>query len=81
MSSKFFNSELVQAELREIENLQEKVFRNFFNFNSLSKAGKLEQAKSDIFDGIKQKASEVVDMKRVETSVNWTEKQPESTES
>ena len=43
MSSKFFNSELVQAELREIENLQEKVFRNFFNFNSLSKAGKLEQ--------------------------------------
>ena len=44
-------------------------------------AGKLEQAKSDIFDGIKQKASEVVDMKRVETSVNWTEKQPESTES
>ena len=44
-------------------------------------AGKLEQAKSDIFDGIKQKASEVVDMKRVETSVNWTEKQTESTES
>ena len=44
-------------------------------------AGKLEQAKSDIFDGIKQKAGEVVDMKRVETSVNWTEKQPDSTES
>ncbi len=41
--SKFFNSELVQAELREIENLQEKVFRNFFNFQSLSKAAKLEQ--------------------------------------
>jgi len=34
-------------------------------------AGKLEQAKSDIFDGIKGKAAEVVDMKRVEKSVNW----------
>ena len=44
-------------------------------------AGKLQDAKDSIFDGIKQKASEVVDMKRVETSVNWTEKQPESTES
>ena len=34
-------------------------------------AGKLEQAKSENFDGIKQKAAEVVDMKRVEKSVNW----------
>ena len=34
-------------------------------------AGKLEQAKNEIFDGIKQKAAEVVDMKRVEKSVNW----------
>ena len=34
-------------------------------------AGKLEQAKREIFDGIKQKAAEVVDMKRVEKSVNW----------
>lgn len=42
-------------------------------------AGKLEQAKGDIFDGIKGKAAEVVDMKRVEASVNWTENQPDST--
>tara|TARA_B100001248_G_scaffold40440_1_gene25868 strand:- start:2198 stop:2377 length:180 start_codon:yes stop_codon:yes gene_type:complete len=34
-------------------------------------AGKLEQAKSEIFDGIKEKAAETVDMKRVEQSVNW----------
>jgi len=42
-------------------------------------AGKLEQAKSDIFDGIKQKAAEVVDMKRVETSVNWSQNKTEET--
>ena len=41
--SKFFDSELVQEELRQIEHLQEKVFKNFFNFSSLSKAAKLEQ--------------------------------------
>ena len=34
-------------------------------------AGKLEQAKSEIFDGIKEKAAETVDMKRGEQSVNW----------
>ena len=34
-------------------------------------AGKLEQAKNSIFDGIKGKATETVDMKRVEKSVNW----------
>ena len=34
-------------------------------------AGKLEQAKQSIFDGIKGKAAETVDMKRVEKSVNW----------
>ena len=34
-------------------------------------AGKLQDAKDSIFDGIKQKAAEVVDMKRVEKSVNW----------
>ena len=34
-------------------------------------AGKLEQAKKSIFDGIKGKAAETVDMKRVEKSVNW----------
>tara|TARA_Y100000816_G_C25676585_1_gene358429 strand:+ start:48 stop:227 length:180 start_codon:yes stop_codon:yes gene_type:complete len=37
-------------------------------------AGKLEQAKGEIFDGIKEKAAEVVDMKRVEQSVNWMNK-------
>tara|TARA_B100000530_G_scaffold212053_1_gene135854 strand:- start:972 stop:1154 length:183 start_codon:yes stop_codon:yes gene_type:complete len=36
-------------------------------------AGKLEQAKQTVFDGIKGKAAEVVDMKRVEKSVNWLE--------
>jgi hypothetical protein len=34
-------------------------------------AGKLEQAKQSVFDGIKNKAAETVDMKRVEKSVNW----------
>ena len=29
-------------------------------------AGKLEQAKQSVFDGIKNKAAETVDMKRVE---------------
>jgi hypothetical protein len=43
-------------------------------------AGKLEQAKQDVFDGIKQKAAEVVDMKRVEKSVNWADSQPEPSE-
>ena len=42
-------------------------------------AGKLEQVKNDIFDGIKQKAAEVVDMKRVETSVNWSQNETEET--
>ena len=42
-------------------------------------AGKLEHAKNDIFDGIKQKAAEVVDMKRVETSVNWSQNETEET--
>ena len=37
-------------------------------------AGKLEQAKGEIFDGIKEKAAEVVDMKRVEQSVNCMDK-------
>ena len=34
-------------------------------------AGKLEQAKQSVFDGIKNKTAETVDMKRVEKSVNW----------
>ena len=37
-------------------------------------AGNLEQAKSENFDRIKEKAAEVVDMKRVEQSVNWMDK-------
>ena len=44
--SKFFESELVQEELKQIEFLQEKVFKNFFNFQSLSKAAKIEQIKN-----------------------------------
>ena len=39
-------------------------------------AGKLEQAKNSIFDGIKGKAAETVDMKRVEKSVNWMTDNP-----
>ncbi len=39
-------------------------------------AGKLEQAKQTVFDGIKAKAAETVDMKRVEKSVNWLETPP-----
>jgi len=40
-------------------------------------AGKLEQAKQSIFDGIKGKAAETVDMKRVEKSVNWMDNNSE----
>ena len=47
--------------------------------DGIEAAGKLEQAKNDIFDGIKQKAAEVVDMKRVETSVNWSQNETEET--
>ena len=36
-------------------------------------AGKLETAKQSIFDGLKNKDAENVDMKRVEKSVNWLE--------
>ena len=34
-------------------------------------SGKLQDAKDSIQQGIKQKAAEVVDMKRVEMSVDW----------
>ena len=34
-------------------------------------AGKLTDAKDTIFDTIKSKTAEVVDMKRVEMSVDW----------
>ena len=33
--------------------------------------GQLQDAKDSINDGIKQKAAEVVDMKRVEMQVDW----------
>ena len=38
--------------------------------------GQLEKAKASIHDGIKEKAAEVVDMKRVEASVDWLNKEP-----
>ena len=38
-------------------------------------AGKLQDAKDTINDVLKQKAAEVVDMKRLETSTNWMDKQ------
>lgn len=34
-------------------------------------AGKLDAAKDQVFDGIKQKAAETIDMKRVEMQVDW----------
>jgi hypothetical protein len=34
-------------------------------------SGKLQDAKDSINQGIKQKAAEIVDMKRVEMSVDW----------
>ena len=37
--------------------------------------GQLNDAKDSISQGIKQKAAEVVDMKRVEMQVDWVEKQ------
>jgi len=37
-------------------------------------AGKLQDAKDSIFDGIKAKAADVVDMKRVEMQVDWVNK-------
>ena len=36
-------------------------------------AGQLTDARDSIFDGIKQKAGEQVDMKRVEMSVDWAQ--------
>ena len=40
-------------------------------------AAKLQDAKDSVFDALKAKAAEVVDMKRVETSTNWMDKQPD----
>ena len=38
--------------------------------------GQLNDAKDSISQGIKQKAAEVVDMKRVEMQVDWVNKEP-----
>ena len=43
-------------------------------------AGKLQDAKDSIFDGIKAKTAEVVDMKRVEMQVDWTNNNAEDLE-
>tara|TARA_B100000902_G_scaffold354540_1_gene366768 strand:+ start:4036 stop:4221 length:186 start_codon:yes stop_codon:yes gene_type:complete len=40
-------------------------------------AGKLDTAKDQVFDGIKQKAAETIDMKRVEMQVDWMNKTQE----
>tara|TARA_B100001559_G_C16234732_1_gene499487 strand:- start:61 stop:240 length:180 start_codon:yes stop_codon:yes gene_type:complete len=42
-------------------------------------AGKLQDAKQSISDGIKEKAAQAVDMKRVEAQVDWLKNEPEST--
>ena len=39
--SKFFQSEVVRAELAEIQELQEEVYTNFFKFPSMSKEDQL----------------------------------------
>lgn len=39
--------------------------------------GKMENAKETIFKGLHQKAAENIDMKRVETQVNWMDKKEE----
>ena len=41
--------------------------------------GKLQDAKDSIFDGIKEKAAQAVDMKRVEAQVDWLKNEPEAT--
>ena len=42
-------------------------------------AGKLQDAKQGIEDGIKERAAQAVDMKRVEAQVDWLKNEPEST--
>ena len=43
-------------------------------------AGKLQEDKDSIFNGINEKAAEAVDMKRVEAQVDWLKTEPETTE-
>ena len=38
-------------------------------------SGKLNDAKDQIHDGVKQKTAEVVDMKRVELQVDWMDRE------
>ena len=40
-------------------------------------AGKLDTAKDQVFDGIKQKSAEAIDMKRVDMQVDWMNKTQE----
>ena len=40
-------------------------------------AGKLDTAKDQVFDGIKQKSAEAIDMKRGEMQVDWMDKTQE----
>mgnify|MGYP000437938959 CR=1 FL=1 len=42
-------------------------------------AGKLQDAKQSIEDGIKQASAQAVDMKRVEAQVDWMNVESEST--
>ena len=41
--------------------------------------GKLQDAKDSIFDGIKEKAAQAVDMQRGEAQVDWMKNEPETT--
>jgi len=38
----FFQSEIVQTEMREISEIQEQIYKNVFTFSSMSKEDKLE---------------------------------------
>ena len=40
--SDFFDSEIIQDELKEINNLQEKIYGSLFNFGMMSKEDKLQ---------------------------------------
>ena len=40
--SDFFDSDIIQDELKEINNLQEKIYGSLFNFGMMSKEDKLE---------------------------------------
>ena len=52
--SDFFDSEIIQEELKEINNLQEKIYGSLFGFGMMSKEEKLEHI--DIFNRLARKA-------------------------